>query len=126
MSVSVPKLDLFPASRKASPGRAKQIAKFVKFRVVIIAVVGERLLGGLGGCVPTGEAAALPPGPAGSGADGRAPRPLLPQPRSPRAEPSRGFNCDRLKDTRSLQCTFMTRAFPFVQAVELKSGDIKV
>lgn len=113
MSISVSKLDLFPPRRKASPARAKQIAKFAKFRIVIVAVVGERLLGGLGGCVPTGEAAPLPPGPPGSGVDGRAALPLLPRPRSPPAEPSRGFNCDRLKHTRSLQCTFMTRAFAF-------------
>lgn len=97
---------------------------------VIIAVGGERLPGRGGhtrvlrGCVPTGEAAPLPPGPAGSGVDGHA---ALPQPRSARAEPRRGFNCDPLKATGSLRCAFMTtRGFPLVHAVEPKSGDIEV
>lgn len=127
---------LFPASNKTpSPVRARQIAEFVKFRIAIIAEVGERLRrgelrrgggGGARGVRAHGRGRSARSRPGGQRRNGPAPLPLRPQPRSPRAEPSGGLNCDRLKHARSLQCTFMTRAFPFVHAVELKSGAIPV
>lgn len=108
VSISLSKPNLIPAIRKATSARAKQTAKLVKFSLVIVAAGGERCRGAR--WVPArGAVGALPP------------LPLLPQP-----EPGTAFICDPLKHDRSLQCTFMTRAFPSVPAVELKSGDIKV